>query len=454
MIWSHGRPMNSHGGVWSAGSLRGPPIEAAMLIELFGKNFGCFRDEFRLSMLATDIDRQTDRGIVRITVEGDDTPLELLRCIGVFGPNASGKSTVLRAASSLRYLISSTRRMRSDQALGPYEPFALAGTTVAPVMIGVTAILHSRVYEYRIEFDRRQFIHERLTHLAIDRDHVLFDRHGQDVVGQWLDDEQFNLISQDFRPNALLLSLADRLAPSLAKGIAVGLRQLLVSSDPTSFDWSYDRAERAAKRVRDDSRFSKWLLSQLKAADIGVIDLRAEEMRVVTEITPKPSVNDTNAPEPEVDISYRLALLHVGEQGPVPLSYFRESAGTRRLVELAPLLYDLARTESPRAAFVDELDASMHPVLLQRLVHHFNCNAQSNARSQLIFACHEIGLLDDEAKHNVLRRDQVYFTDKDALGAARLRSLAEFKERNNLNLRRRYLQGRYGALPALGDFLG
>jgi hypothetical protein len=71
-------------------------------------------------------------------------------------------------------------------------------------------------------------------------------------------------------------------------------------------------------------------------------------------------------------------------------------------------------------------------------------------RGQLVFATHETGLLDAEAKDAVLRRDQIYLTEKDSTGASRLYSVAEFKERNNLNLRRRYLHGRYGALPAVG----
>ena len=74
------------------------------------------------------------------------------------------------------------------------------------------------------------------------------------------------------------------------------------------------------------------------------------------------------------------------------------------------------------------------------------------ACGQLIFATHETSLLDAEGKNAVLRRDQIYLTEKDAFGAARLYSVAEFRERNNLNIRRRYLQGRYGALPSLGDF--
>ena len=67
-----------------------------MLLEFYGRNFGCFRDEFRLSMLATDVDPGSDRGVVEVKVEGEDEPLRLLRAVAIYGPNGSGKSTVLR----------------------------------------------------------------------------------------------------------------------------------------------------------------------------------------------------------------------------------------------------------------------------------------------------------------------------------------------------------------------
>ncbi|NJL31661.1 MAG: hypothetical protein HC898_08535 [Phycisphaerales bacterium] len=64
-----------------------------MLLELYGQNFGCFRDKFVLSMLATDIDPGSDRGIIEVEVEGEKEPLRLLRAVAIYGANASGKST-------------------------------------------------------------------------------------------------------------------------------------------------------------------------------------------------------------------------------------------------------------------------------------------------------------------------------------------------------------------------
>ena len=117
------------------------------------------------------------------------------------------------------------------------------------------------------------------------------------------------------------------------------------------------------------------------------------------------------------------------------------------------MLFDLAHEARPQAIFVDEIDRSLHPVLLQGIVRHLNCEIPLKAvRGQLIFATHDTTLIDAEAKTAVLRRDQIYLTEKDASGAARLYSVAEFKERNNLNLRHRYLQGRYAVLPSLGAF--
>lgn len=135
------------------------------------------------------------------------------------------------------------------------------------------------------------------------------------------------------------------------------------------------------------------------------------------------------------------------------MPFSAESFGTQKLVQLAPLLYSLTHGEQPSACFADEFDASIHPTLFAGILRHFNCEIEPSAvRGQLIFTAHETSLIDAEARDAVLRRDQVYLTDKDASGASRLYSIGEFRERNNVNLRKRYLEGRYGAIPSIGGF--
>ena len=145
-----------------------------------------------------------------------------------------------------------------------------------------------------------------------------------------------------------------------------------------------------------------------------------------------------------------IELKHHGGQGHFLIPWQRESAGTRRLIELAPMLFDLCNAKDPLARFVDELHESLHPTLFKEIIREFNCQTpMKNVCGQVVFTTHETMLMDAEAKEAILRRDQVYFTQKASDGAAKLYSVAEFKERNNHNMRRRYLQGRYGALPAV-----
>lgn len=420
-----------------------------MLIEFYGENFGCFRDEFRLSMLATDIDRKSERGIVEVQVEGDKEPLRLLRAAALYGPNASGKSTMVRAAEALHYLLSSSADLPTDAPLGPYEPFQL-GAPKAHVTLGVKAVVDQVVYDYRVEFGANKVHLETLEQRSGDMPGPLFERRGQAVSGRWTDYPLFKLVSESFRPNALLLSLAERLSPIPAGAIAAGLRHRLamdLEAPEGMFEWEFVPA-----RARSDSAFKNWLLTRVRQADIGVVDLQVVEVEMRM---PPLRRGASRGSEPPIErrMSPRLELVHAGETEPQPLPYSRESYGTKRFVEHAPMFYELLHGTENRVAFRDELDRSMHPVLLRELLQHFNCEVPSESvRGQLIFTAHESSLLDDEAKDAVLRRDQIYFTEKRADGSARLYSLAEFKERNNLNVRRRYLQGRYGALPAVGPF--
>ena len=425
-----------------------------MLIELFGENFGCFRDEFRLSLLATRIDGESDRGTVSVKVKGDDEPLKLLRAAAIYGPNASGKSTVLRAADALRNGIYSTHRFRSDSVIPFYEPFAFGPSAKKPSRLGIKAVVDGYVYDYEIHFNRKSFTYEHLERWENEKPVTLFKRTGMEVTGLWTKEDGFKLLSIDFGPNKLLLSLADRLMPSLARGIAPGFRRLLGSFDGSNAPWLMDRGRGVARRVREDSKFAGWLLNHLKAADLGVSDVRTEEVKVVLEVEPDSDEDDgPESRKQEVETHFRLSLLHAFGSEAAPIAFQRESLGTKRLVDVAPILFDLAHDEKGRAFFADELDASLHPTVFKGLIHHFNCEPPNkNARGQLVFVTHETLLIDAEAKHATLRRDQVYLTEKATDGSARLYSVAEFKERNVLNMRKRYLEGRYGAIPAIGRF--
>jgi hypothetical protein len=128
----------------------------------------------------------------------------------------------------------------------------------------------------------------------------------------------------------------------------------------------------------------------------------------------------------------------------VALDLTEESDGTRRLLNLIPALHHL-QTDSA-VFFIDEIDRSLHPILVWKFLDFF-LKSCAGGQSQIIVTTHESNLLDLD----LLRRDEIWFAEKDQEAATRLYSMMDFKVRNDLEIRKHYLHGRFGAVPFLGD---
>ncbi|KAF0245177.1 MAG: hypothetical protein FD167_3562, partial [bacterium] len=121
-----------------------------------------------------------------------------------------------------------------------------------------------------------------------------------------------------------------------------------------------------------------------------------------------------------------------------------ESEGTQRLIHLIPVLFTLKIQQQEKVFFIDELDRRLHPLLTKAYVKAI---LDSTSKGQFIFTTHDTNLLDLE----LLRRDEIWFTEKDEHGASHLSSLIEFKVRPDLQIQKGYLAGRLGAIPFIGD---
>jgi AAA15 family ATPase/GTPase len=140
-----------------------------------------------------------------------------------------------------------------------------------------------------------------------------------------------------------------------------------------------------------------------------------------------------------------IQAAHEHEAGKVVrLELTEESDGTRRLLNLIPALHYLRTTNA--VYVIDEIDRSLHPILVKEFLEFF-LKSHDRASRQLILTTHESNLLDQD----LLRRDEIWFAEKDQSGATRLYSLLDFKVRNDLEIRKHYLQGRFGAVPFLGN---
>ncbi|WP_205679187.1 AAA family ATPase, partial [Aquisphaera insulae] len=196
----------------------------------------------------------------------------------------------------------------------------------------------------------------------------------------------------------------------------------------------------------EESGYRDWIMNRLlRKADLGICDSSSHTEKVEL---PEDLRALFSKGQPIPDTVTVVSFIHDGEVRQA-LDFSNESSGTRKLFNIAGDFWLLASEEV--AIFADELSASLHPRLLDNLIRAANEQSEDR-RSQLIFSTHDTGLMEGlDAEPPALRRDQVYFTRKNRDGSSELYSLAEFKDdaRPVHNIRKRYLSGRYGAMPNL-----
>jgi AAA15 family ATPase/GTPase len=202
--------------------------------------------------------------------------------------------------------------------------------------------------------------------------------------------------------------------------------------------------------TQEKSKLHDLAINILKDADFGIDDVRIEkivndELRFaddIPEITRKSILRNTN-----LRPLYKTTFSHCNGKYSLPLE--EESDGTQKFYSfLGALLQSISFGYS---VFEDELELNMHPLLTRRIIELVrDFEGQNKQQAQLIFTTHDTTLLDPE----LFGRDQVWFTEKNNDGATELYSLAEYKEkaRKNEPMQKRYLAGRYGAIPILESF--
>lgn len=421
-------------------------------------NHRSFRDEHELLLMPS---YDNDRDVVPIAA--------------VFGANASGKSNLLDGLWLMSTLVKGWGTREPGSTI-PRKPFRIEPQSLLePSSFAVELILDGVRYIYGFAVDDERVANEWLHSYPHGRKRVLFERDGASIgFGATVTQRTVaEVIEGLLTDDTLFLSAAARLKLDQYRPVIQWFQQSLFFVRPDQLRRSDD--DRLARFLERSVSSRAMFLELARAADIGISDFVIEhpddtraageaemlKKRIAelhrqldaTDPAALPEVlNQLQRAESRANFlrvrSNRVKLL-VTHSG-VAFNLTDESEGTRLWLGLLPeVITSLARGHT---LVIDEIGASLHPLLIRKLVGLFRDPAMNVSQAQLLFATHDAFLLAPVAGEPGLERDQVWFVEKRVDGASELYPLTDFKPRNEHNLARRYLGGSYGAIPLLDGF--
>jgi energy-coupling factor transporter ATP-binding protein EcfA2 len=381
----------------------------------------------------------------------DDGVPRLLRSTVLYGPNASGKSTLIQALQFVEgQVLNSQKESQAGDAID-VVPFKLtAASRAANSEFEVTFVEQGVRYEYGFCCNRVRFTEEWLIAYPLGRAQKWFHRVFDVEVGKdaykfstsFLGGRQRQTWAAQTRPNALFFSTAIQLNNEQLKPAFDWFKlRLRVFDSVHGFSPSYT-LQRCGK---DEDR--KRVVAFMNSADLSIADIQLNETVFSADSLPKgmpAAIKDEFLKDMAGRKLVEPRFFHkdVNTAEAVEFEESEESDGTRALFAFAGPWLDVIENE--RVLVVDELDTSLHPLLVHHLVKRLH---HEGTKAQLIFTTHDTTLLSQK----LLRRDQVWFMEKDAKSSTRLYPLSDFSPRDNEAIERGYLNGRYGGIPFLKD---
>ena len=410
-----------------------------MLIQFNFKNYKSFRDEVTLDLSAAKMTEYSDR----VTSIGSE---RILPVAAIYGANASGKSNVYRAFEYMsKYVIQSFQYGDEEDSFRDIRPTPFLfsddtenAETSFEVFFTIPGDKTGKTYNYGFCVDNTGITEEWLNtkaKTARKYSSIFYrDENTLDLTG--LPKSSRDNIEIALEKQVLIVSLGAKLKIVKCKQIRDWflINEFADFGDPVT---SFFLHTRLPKGFVDDPKVRSNVVKYFASFDETIKDFRVEKI-------PSESADGR-------DNSYKITAIHkkIGTDKTAEIPLEEESAGTLKMFALYPELQSVLQKGG--VYFIDELNARLHPLLVRNFILTFLNPEINTQHAQLVFTTHDTWQL----SNRLLRRDEIWFTEKDEHGVSTLYSLADFVDEDGTRIRKdesyekNYLLGKYGAIPSL-----
>ena len=408
-----------------------------MLIQFTVENFMSFRKQ-TIFNLKPSISNELKENIVK------NEKHQAVKTAVVFGANASGKSNVIKAVTAAIMMLRESEQMQIDMPLQRIVPFKLGNNTMEkPTFFEFVFVTDGIKYIYGFSATVKKIHKEYLYAYYSNKPTTVFQRDG-DKYEFKRDKSELMLLSEKNISNKLFLSTATAWNYKETKAPYRWFSTMVDTYDKTS--WQPDFQSLMDEKQK---RFTKELL---RIADINIADYHVNKTEMPKEqveaikLDPvlKSLMGDGNFFKGDY---FSAATMHEvqedsGDISMRELDLMEESTGTQTLFFMSTKLKEAF--ETGKIMVIDEIEAGLHPLIVEEIVRMFNDDNINRKNAQLIFTTHDTNILNLD----LLRRDQIFFIEKNRMTAeSELYALSDFSVRKTENIRNAYMHGRYGAVP-------
>ena len=436
-----------------------------MLIRFQVKNLYSFEEETEFNLLTNDSEHLPHH-------KKHCNGVDFLRLSAIYGANASGKSNFVRAIGLLQNIV---KKGKIIDEVSDYK-FKLSGEALTkPISLAIELLSNSKMYYYTLSFDQKKILNETLVETFKDKeDRIVFER---SLTNERQEIPFIESEVKNEKERMFLVLLSDKL---LSKDEL--LLTFLTQKYPNEyadidnvFEWFSDvlivlnsnfKIRGIAHKFDKHDSIVKFVNTFIATLSTGIQRIEVQKKEIQGDSDDMKHLKDnikndqeqlfTNTnPDTGEEITFvmeendkifakRIFTEHLDKEGhKVFFPFGWESDGTKRLLEYTPLINGVINAEV--VFVVDEIERSIHPMMIKELIRKIS--SDTSAQGQLIFTTHESCLLDQE----ILRTDEIWFTQKDKGGATHMYSLSDFNISNTANIEDGYLNGRYGGIPFLSN---